>query len=109
MNPNKNESADTVLTVSKKVQKLQDMTSTESDQLMLPKQRYEPFFMKVMSDFKNYHSLPDNIPPPQGNMMPHKLLSYILDLMAHSMGLEKREALLLELKEYKAGLPFDLR
>lgn len=65
--------------------------------------------MKVMSEFSKFHNLPDNIQPPQGNMMPHKLLSYILDLMAHSMGDDKRQALLFDLQEYKQGLPFDLR
>lgn len=94
--------------VSQKVQSL--MTTTNpSEQLNLPKQRYEPFFLKVMNDFKNHHKLPDNIPPPQGNMMPHKLLSYILDLMTHSMGELKRNEILSELSEYKMGLPFDLR
>jgi hypothetical protein len=76
---------------------------------MLPKQRYEPFFMKVLSDFKKFHNIPDNIQPPQGNMMPHKLLSYILDVMASSMGQDTRKALIAELDEYKKGLPFDLR
>ncbi len=76
---------------------------------MLPKQRFEPFFIKVMNDFSKHHNLPDNIPPPQGSMLPHKLLSYILDLMTHSMGENKRNEILLELKDYKEGLPFDLR
>ena len=93
---------------SQKVQALITNAST-TDQLMLPKQRYEPFFMKVLSDFKKFHNIPDNIPPPQGNMMIHKLLSYILDVMAFSMGQEKRNALLVELNDYKEGLPFDLR
>lgn len=76
---------------------------------MLPKQRYEPFFMKVMCDFRNHHNIPDNTPPPSGNMSPHKLLSYILDVMTKSMGQEKRNALLVELNDFKEGLPFDLR
>jgi hypothetical protein len=65
--------------------------------------------MKVMNDFQKFHNIPDDVPPPQGNMMPHKLLSYIVDLMAYSMGEEKRNDLMRELNEYKEGLPFDLR
>jgi hypothetical protein len=65
--------------------------------------------MKVMSDFITHHNLPKDIPTPNGNLLPHKLFSYILDLMAHSMGIEKRASLLKELEEYKLGLPFDLR
>lgn len=65
--------------------------------------------MKVITDFIKVHKLPENIDPPKGNMLPHKLFSYITDLMAHSMGTEKREEILKELKEYKESLPFDLR
>lgn len=75
----------------------------------LPKKNYEPFFLKVMNDFINYHNLPKDIPPPQGHSLPHKLFSYIIDLMSHSMGKEKREELIKELEDYKLGLPFDIR
>lgn len=78
-------------------------------QLMLPKHRYEPFFMKVIDDFINHHGLHSNIAKPQGNMMPHKLLSFIADIMSHSMGPEKRSSILQELESYKMDLPFDLR
>ena len=105
MNPT---AEDNVMDISKKVQKLHENTSLETS-IMLPKQKWEPFFMKVVSDFKKYHNLPDNIPPPQGNMSPHKLMSYIAELMSHSMGEEKRKSLMEELKIYKQDLPFDLR
>lgn len=93
--------------VSQKVQKLVVPNSIRS--INLPKHKYEPFFMKIIKDFIEFHKLPDTIPPPQGNMLPHKLLSYIADLMAFSMGPKKRDDLIIELEEYKEGLPFDLR
>lgn len=77
-------------------------------ELMLPKQRYEVFFLKAMNDFISHHKLP-KIEPPQGNVLPYKLFSYILEIMAHSMGEDRRLKLLSDLDEYKNELPFDLR
>lgn len=77
--------------------------------MMLPKHRFEPFFMKVIEDFMNHHSIPNTISKPKGNLMPYKLFSFIIDIMAHSMGSEKRKAILEELQAYKMDLPFDLR
>ena len=85
------------------------MPKVKYEPLMLPRQRFEPFFMKAIRDFKVHHNISEDIPPPQKSMTPDKLLSYILDLMSYSMGEEKRNALLVELNEYKQGLPFDLR
>lgn len=65
--------------------------------------------MKVMSDFCMHHNIHQSIPAPQGNMLPHNLFSYIVNLMAHSMGQDKVNELKKELDEYKQGLPFDLR
>lgn len=62
-----------------------------------------------MSDFRDHHKIPNHIPPPQGNVLPHKLFSYIVDMMAYSMGAQKRNELMKELEEYKQGLPFDMR
>lgn len=76
---------------------------------MLPKHRYEPFFMKVLNDFCSHHNISSGSLAPSGNMLPHKLFSYILDIMTLSMGEEKRKDLLRELEDYKEGLPFDLR
>lgn len=70
---------------------------------------YEPFLLKIMSDFRNHHGLPDTIPPPQNGVMIHAVFSYIAELMAQSMGTEKHQALLKECEEYKQGLPFDVR
>lgn len=94
--------------LSQKVQKAIENISKSSPELELPKHRYEPFFLKIMSDFCQFHNLP-KIKAPQGSVLPHKLFSYILDLMVSSMGEEKREEVMKELKEYKMGLPFDLR
>lgn len=80
-----------------------------SSEMMLPKKQFEPFFMKVIEDFINHHNLPKDIPKPIGNVMPHKIFSFIIDIMAHSMGKEKREALIKELNSYKNDLPFDIR
>ena len=77
-------------------------------ELMLPKQRYEVFFLKAMNDFMSYHKIP-KIEAPQGNVLPHKLFSYILEVMARSMDEDKRLKLLSDLDEYKNELPFDLR
>lgn len=89
---------------SKKVDKL---INIHSESLILPKQWYEPFFMKILSDFREHHNIPENIPLPSGKMEPHKLLSYILDIMVHSMGEEKHISILKELEEYKTTLPSD--
>lgn len=94
-------------TVSQKVQNL--IKTPTHTPMLLPKSSYQPFFLKVMSDFCMHHNIPQNLPSPSGNMLPHKLLSYIVDLMAYSMGKDKRDAIASELEEYKKGLPFDLR
>lgn len=94
--------------MSKKVETLITNNPIQPE-LMLPKAKYEPFFMKVMNDFIKHHNLPGDIAKPQGSMMPHKIFSYIVELMAHSMGEEKRKELIVELNDYKNGLPFDLR
>lgn len=96
-------------TMSQKVQSLMTNTGSTQSEMMLPKNRFEPFFLKVLNQFAQHHKIPENINPPQGSVMPHKLFSYILDLMAHSMGDETRKTILSELEEYKRGLPFDLR
>ncbi len=77
--------------------------------MKFPKQRYESFFLKIMSDFRKHHGLPDTIPPPQTGVMIHAVFSYIAELMAQSMGPEKHQALVQECEEYKQGLPFDMR
>jgi hypothetical protein len=84
-------------------------TSSINAEIALPKHRFEPFFLKVMNDFRSFHKIPDVIKPPQGNGLPHKLFSYILELMSYSMGQEKRDEIFKELEEYKKGLPFDMR
>ena len=77
--------------------------------MMLPKHRFEPFFMKIVKSFIEHHNLPKDIPAPSGSMLPHKLFSYIADVMAHSMGEDKRNSILYDLEEYKMDLPFDIR
>lgn len=96
-------------TMSQRVQSLMTNTSSTQSDMMLPKNRFEPFFLKVLNQFAQHHKVPENVKPPQGSVMPHKLFSYILDLMAYSMGDETRNNLIKELEEYKQGLPFDLR
>ena len=100
---------DAVDEISQKVQNLISNVDSKNLEMSLPKHRYEPFFLKIMNDFKSFHKIPDVIKPPQGNTLPHKLFSYILDLMCYSMGQEKRESILKELDQYKQGLPFDMR
>jgi len=99
----------TINTLEEVSQKVHEMVQPSKELLILPKQRYEPFFMKVMSDFMAHHNISEFPNPPNGTMLPYKLMSYILDVMTRSMGEEKRNELLRELKEYKEGLPFDLR
>ena len=106
---NKDSNPINVNEVSKKVHELMSTPSSLSTPLILPKKMYEPFFMKVMCEFRNHHKIPDDTPPPSGIIAPHKLLSYILDVMTKSMGEEKRNDLLVELNHFKEDLPFDLR
>jgi hypothetical protein len=68
--------------------------------LTLPCENYQPFFLKVMHDFIAHHNLPKDLPLPQGNLKMNVCFSRILDVMIHSMGEEKREAILKELNEY---------
>lgn len=83
--------------------------SKEKKTLILPKKRYEAFFLKVMHDFIEYHKIPQDLPLPTTGLIMNISMSYILDIMVHSMGDQKREEVLKELEEYKSSLPFDLR
>lgn len=85
------------------------MPSTNSERIWLPKHKYGPFFLKALSDFCMHHRISQKLAFPNETMLPHDFLSYILDIMARSMGEDKRLALIYELEEYKKGLPFDLR
>lgn len=60
-----------------------------------------------MSDFVDHHNLND-MKLPKREISPHELFTFILDLMASSMGNQKREEIIKELEEYKLGLPSDL-
>lgn len=88
---------------------MSDDLSKEKKTLDLPKKLYEPFFLKVMHDFIEYHKITKDLPFPTTGLIMHKSMSYILDIMVHSMGDQKREEILKELEEYKSSLPFDLR
>lgn len=94
--------------MSQKVEKFV-ITPVIQSEINLPKKNFEPFFLKVLNDFIHHHNLPKDIPVPNGCALPHKIFSYIVDILAHSMGEEKRNQLIKELEDYKLGLPFDLR
>jgi len=96
-------------TTSSKVQKASGTSQDKLPEMKLPKSLFQPFFLKVMSDFIEHNKLPSDLPLPQGNMSLPVAMSCILDVISYSMGKEKRDLILQELEEYKAGLPFDLR
>lgn len=73
--------------------------------LYLPSKNYEPFFMKVMHDFIEYHKLPKDLPLPEMGIGMNLCMSRILDVMVHSMGEEKRKEILEDLDKYRIGIP----
>lgn len=77
-------------------------------EMILPRKRFEPFFLKVMRDFLDHHKLP-HLDFPKDGALPHIVFSYIVESLAYSMGAEKRKELIEELEQYKLGLPFDIR
>ena len=77
---------------------------TTNMSLNLPRHKYEPFFLKIIKDFIEFHKISEDIPFPEGNLSPHMIFSYISELMAYSMGYEKREELIKELEEYKNSI-----
>lgn len=76
----------------------------EEKELRLPEKHYGPLCLKIFSDFCNHHGLPENMPKPEPGLLMHLSLSRILDMMAYSMGNDKREAIIKEIEEYKANI-----
>ena len=77
--------------------------------LKLPSGNYGPFCMKIIQEFIVHHNLPTNLPVPVAGVHNHVALSRIFDIMLHSMGQEKREAVLRDLDEYNMSVPACLR
>jgi hypothetical protein len=100
---------DSIEGTSQKIHNLQTNLQSPKNELRLPKHRWQPFFVKVLSDFIDFHNLPKDLPMPEGALRLEVCMSRVLDIMLHSMGNEKREKILKELELYKEGLPFDLR
>ena len=94
---------------SNKIMSLNKPLQTLPNRIMLPNEKYQPFFLKVLSDFMKFHNVPLHLPVPQGSMKLHVALSCILDIMVHSMGEENRNLILTELEEYRKGLPPSFR
>ena len=72
--------------------------------LILPEKAYGPICQKIFKEFCEHHGLPENMPVPEPSLKMHLSLSRIIDMMAHSMGEEKRAKILQEVEEYKANL-----
>lgn len=94
---------------SDKVQSAVGIPNSEKSEFKLPRLGYQPFFVKAMQDFISHHNLPKHLTIPAGNMHISDVFSYILDIMAHSMGDEKRKNLIKELEEYNPSLPSENR
>ena len=97
-------STEAVLTVSQKVQKLENISSIKSE-LKLPSKDYGPFCMKVLTDFIEHHNLPKDLPLPCPGLTTTEALSRIFNVILYSMGDEKRLDALEKLKEYNMGIP----
>lgn len=89
--------------ISKKVEKLNSIHSGST--LNLPSKNYGPFCLKILHDFIEHHSLPQDLSLPVAGVPTHIILSRIFDIMLHSMGPDKREQALKELKDYNLSIP----
>lgn len=72
--------------------------------LRLPRISYGPICLKILDDFIKHHNLPD-LPKPQPNNTVDDALSKIFDIILHSLGDEKRDAILKEVEEYCQSIP----
>lgn len=72
--------------------------------VQLPSNNYGPFCLKILSEFIIHHGLSKDLPLPVPGLRTDQALSRIFDIITHSLGSEKREALLKELDEYNAGI-----
>jgi hypothetical protein len=81
------------------------MSEKKPKRLMLPSKQYGPLCSKILKDFILHNSLPDDLLLPETGLTTHAALSRIFDVLLHSMGKEKREAILLEVEEYVSSLP----
>jgi hypothetical protein len=92
--------------ISERVKNIPERAFSTTKSLKLPSGNYGPFCLKILNDFMEFHELAD-LPLPEPGLSNHEALSRIFDIMAYSMGQKRREALMVELEEYKKGLSSD--
>lgn len=80
------------------------METEKIKDLILPKAHFTPFILKFTEDFIDHHGLSPCVVNWEVNGI-HLVFSKFIDLMARSMGDEKRKEILKELDEYKMSLP----
>ena len=80
------------------------METEKIKDLILPRSHFTPFILKFTEDFINHHGLLPHVINWDVDGI-HLIFSNFLDLMARSMGDEKRKEILKELDEYKMSLP----
>lgn len=80
------------------------MTELMKD-IRLPREHYQSFILKFMKDFVDHHNLHPHVVRIEGNMHLSQALSQIIDVMARSMGEERRKEILKELDEYNMSIP----
>ncbi len=76
---------------------------------MLPKSCYGPICLKILDEFIEHHHLPKDVARPNTADLVHCALSKIFNIMALSMGPEKRQEVLKDLQEYSMTLPAYIR
>ena len=73
--------------------------------LKLPRYNYGPIVLKILSEFRRHHNLPEDlIPPPQTGQTTPEALASIVDHLLWSMGMSKRDEIIKEVEEYIDGL-----
>lgn len=77
--------------------------------LILPREQYGPFCLRILNEFKKHFNLPEDLEIPKPELKIHMSLSRIFDIMVHAMGDDIRNIILKELDEYVMSLPAHCR
>ena len=85
--------------------KVDGVNNIYTRQLNLPSMNYGPFCLKILHEFIIHHGLSKDLPLPNAGSSMNVSLSRIFDVMLHSMGREKRDAILADLDQYNLSVP----
>jgi hypothetical protein len=78
--------------------------TTLKKELKLPIHNYGPIALKILSDFKEFHKLPNDLKVPDIADTIESAISKILNIMISSMGESKKNEIIEEVEKYKDGM-----